>query len=279
MAPGGTSPADFSVAPSAIRVEDSGAGEWRAVVYAGTDRGTVCFAAAVTGQSDEFPAGGTNCVAAAILGPELAPGGRGISLGQPSEARPPRFGSRIVYGLVGPEATAVEVTLGSATRPAVVDATVFQMTVGEAEREAIAKDGGTPPPAGEYGFRLFAAAFTEDEAPGDPLDFRVETKTTYADGTTATHTEPAVSRPPAESSPAGCYRTASTGSDVAVPGGSGTPLEICERFWRETGFEGTPRPERLVACHGSGSAPWVFPGGPGTCERLGLKPLVVAIIR
>lgn len=85
-------------------------------------------------------------------------------------------------------------------------------------------------------------------------------------------TEPraAVSEPPAGPATA-CYRSADLQADTAVPGGVGTPLEVCEKFWRETGFEGTDRPTKLVVCEGRG-APSVFPGGAGTCEGLGLSP-------
>jgi hypothetical protein len=66
------------------------------------------------------------------------------------------------------------------------------------------------------------------------------------------------------SSAVGCYDRASLNANVSVQStGAASPVETCRRVLR------TDRP--LVAC-----ASWavlVFPGRPGTCERLGLEPL------
>jgi len=63
----------------------------------------------------------------------------------------------------------------------------------------------------------------------------------------------------------GCYDRASFdhGNASILSTGEETPIETCRR---ELGIEGP-----LVAC--AGEAVLVFPGGPGTCERLGFKPL------
>ena len=63
----------------------------------------------------------------------------------------------------------------------------------------------------------------------------------------------------------GCYERADfEDSDVSVLStGQDTPIEACRR---ELGIKGP-----LVAC--AGEAVLVFPGGPGTCERLGFEPL------
>ncbi|MEJ7891449.1 MAG: hypothetical protein WKF94_02280 [Solirubrobacteraceae bacterium] len=81
---------------------------------------------------------------------------------------------------------------------------------------------------------------------------------------------------PKASALTGCFRTADVDADTSVemgPEGPGSPVEICERYWREVGFGSDPVPESLVACQGKGDAPWVFPGREGTCEALGLDPL------
>jgi hypothetical protein len=63
----------------------------------------------------------------------------------------------------------------------------------------------------------------------------------------------------------GCYESADFGRSGAgiVSTGDETPIETCRRVLK------TERP--LVAC--AGEYVLVFPGGPGTCERLGFKPL------
>jgi hypothetical protein len=63
----------------------------------------------------------------------------------------------------------------------------------------------------------------------------------------------------------GCYERADvTNSGVSVLSSrQGTPIEACRRV---LGINGP-----LVAC--AGESVLVFPGGPGTCERLGFKPL------
>ena len=128
------------------------------------------------------------------------------------------------------------------------------------------------PPAGTFQVKAFAAAFTEDEVPGEPADSRPTVVLTAADGSTRRDTHSF--GPPIETeenAATGCYRDASLNADTAAPGGAGTPLEICDRFWNETGFVGEKRPSQLVACEGRGATS-VFPGGPGTCEKLGLRP-------
>jgi hypothetical protein len=59
----------------------------------------------------------------------------------------------------------------------------------------------------------------------------------------------------------GCYDRA--GNVTVLSAGAGTPIEACRRAL------GTKGP--LVAC--AGEAVLVFPGRPGTCERLGFEPL------
>jgi len=63
----------------------------------------------------------------------------------------------------------------------------------------------------------------------------------------------------------GCYSRADLEhSDVAVLStGAASPVEACRRVMHTEG--------PLVAC--GGPAVMVFPGGPGTCEKLGLQPL------
>jgi hypothetical protein len=62
----------------------------------------------------------------------------------------------------------------------------------------------------------------------------------------------------------GCYERASLTADVSVLStGEQTPIETCRRVLRSD----VP----LVAC--ADEAVHVFPGGPGTCEQLGLEPL------
>ena len=62
----------------------------------------------------------------------------------------------------------------------------------------------------------------------------------------------------------GCYDRPSLEANVAVlSAGEGTPIETCRNVL------GTDGP--LVACANGAVA--VFPGRPGTCERLGLEPL------
>jgi hypothetical protein len=63
----------------------------------------------------------------------------------------------------------------------------------------------------------------------------------------------------------GCYESADlerSGAGI-VSTGDQTPIETCRRVLK------TDRP--LVAC--AGEAVYVFPGRPGTCERLGFEPL------
>jgi hypothetical protein len=62
----------------------------------------------------------------------------------------------------------------------------------------------------------------------------------------------------------GCYDRASLDANVSVLStGADTPVDTCRRV---LGVDGP-----LVACANGAVA--VFPGGPGTCERLGLEPL------
>lgn len=52
------------------------------------------------------------------------------------------------------------------------------------------------------------------------------------------------------------------------------PVEKCERFWRQGVIRrGDTTPPPLVACTKEDAGVMVFPGGPATCERLGLVPL------
>jgi len=52
------------------------------------------------------------------------------------------------------------------------------------------------------------------------------------------------------------------------------PVEKCERFWRQGIVRtGDTTPPPLVACTEEEVGITVFPGGPATCERLGLVPL------
>ena len=61
-----------------------------------------------------------------------------------------------------------------------------------------------------------------------------------------------------------CFDRASLSANVAVvPGDDRTPIETCRQLMS------TDAP--LVACAGEGV--YVFPGGTGTCSRLGMKPL------
>jgi hypothetical protein len=62
----------------------------------------------------------------------------------------------------------------------------------------------------------------------------------------------------------GCYDRADVkGNTSVLAAGHETPIETCRRV---LGIKGP-----LVAC--AGDAVLVFPGGPGTCERLGFEPL------
>lgn len=52
------------------------------------------------------------------------------------------------------------------------------------------------------------------------------------------------------------------------------PVEKCKRFWRQGVVRtGDTTPPPLVACTEENAGISVFPGGPATCERLGLVPL------
>ena len=239
--------------PVVMKVEDAG-GSRRTVVAFADPHMNACLVVA-------SGAGGAGCSSAGMLRYDL-------------ERRDPAWeleaqgDTRVVYGLVGTGARAVEVELGSAARPARIHDDVFVTRVTEEERRSNEYDGERPA-LGDVRSRLFAVAFTSEQVPGDPDATPARLRVTYADGKTVESELPRVR--PAETAP-GCYREASLDTDVAVPDGAGSPVEICTRFWRETGFEGAREPERLTACEGGGNSARVFPGGPDVCARLGLEP-------
>ncbi len=265
LRPGGNTPADPAVTPVSLRVHDADGDAWLAAAYAARD-GTACFSAATDAPGAVELAGGTNCVAVGRLKGQVALD-RGISWGQPSEAVPPDGGSRIVYGVVSEDARAVEVVLGPATQSARLT-DVFEMPVSDRERQAMERDGGGPGPAPLH-MRLFAAAFTEAQAPGDPLTLPARARVTYADGEGRAFTLQGMP----EQSEAACYWEPRLDAEVAELSGPGGPVQVCRRYWETVELPGpTPDPERLVACAAPEGAPRVFPGGPGVCADLGLEP-------
>jgi hypothetical protein len=66
--------------------------------------------------------------------------------------------------------------------------------------------------------------------------------------------------------PVGCYDGPSLARNVTVLSpGTATPIQACRRALATAG--------PLVACAEPGVMVYVFPGGAGTCEKLGLEPL------
>ena len=180
---GGAIPADPRVAPVSLNVRAEG-DEWIAAAYAGPG-GTACFVATLADSRERNAVGGTNCVAAGILGLQVHD--RGASFAQPSESRPPQRGSRIVYGVVGADAESARVTLGGATRPATIAPGVLEIALDETQR-GMGSDGRPgSPDLRTARLRLFAAAFTELEVPAPLQTLALTAEVTYADGETATH--------------------------------------------------------------------------------------------
>jgi hypothetical protein len=74
----------------------------------------------------------------------------------------------------------------------------------------------------------------------------------------------------------GCYATADVRADTTVAQADGrTPVAVCQGLWKQgVILPGITQAPPLVACvPAKGGAVWVFPGGSGTCGRLGLAPL------
>ena len=234
------------------------AGPWTVAAF--TKDGNVCMAAG----TDADPTSDSGCSSAGLLA-----GGLERDQGVMYEISA-SGSSRLVFGLAQAGVRTLDIEIGDAKRRALVVTRPFTTEVTEQERRSVELDGGEVPPAGPVSFRLFVATFTATEVP-DPDTVKLEFSMAYEDGTRASTGVLGFLNDGADS-PAGCYREASLGTDTAVPGGPGTPVEVCRKFWDETGFEGTPEPEQLTACEGNGNTAWVFPGGPEVCERLGLPP-------
>lgn len=240
--------------PVTMTVKDARGTRWHVVAYA-APYGNTCLVAT------SF-LGGAGCLTTGTLRHDL-------------EKRDPPWeldadvDSRIVWGLVGIDAERVQVSLGSASRRAQLHERVFVTRVTEEERRTNEFDG-KPPEPGPVKARLFAVAFTDEEVPGDPDATPATLRVTYEDGKTVDSVLP---RPSSSDKPAGCYPEADLDAVMEIPGGEGSPVEVCRRFWRETGFPGRREPDRLTVCEGPGdAAPLVFPGGPDVCARLGLDP-------
>lgn len=68
----------------------------------------------------------------------------------------------------------------------------------------------------------------------------------------------------------GCFAKADL---TVVVGGkpSDDPVAECGRYWTNGGIARRRRAPKLTLCVGRNETPWVFPGGRGVCERLGLE--------
>ena len=240
--------ADPSVEPVSVEVDP-----WLAVAFGGPDE-TVCLSSTGSGR----PAAG--CTHSASL--------RGVLRHDASAhyERVDTMKGQLVFGLVEEGAKAVKVELaGEDDQEAVLSAQLLTTRITRKQLQTVSNSRYSLGSPGIVRFRLFAAHFprrTSDPVAGSIVvtDRQGETATTVM-----------ALGPGDDEVAVGCYSEASVDADTAAPGGGGDPVDVCRRFWDETGFAGEPEPDQLTACDGNGVVS-VFPGGPEVCARLGLEP-------